>query len=292
VASRALKDVFAHAGVDTIVGFSLRFRVTSGLIAPNELATVDLLGKLADRAVALGADRLFIFDLTTHGRSRAGEILGRFSDSLNLYRTLSNMLISSDESERSLREISLFVAPQGGPDKMAPLLMFDWLSDGERSLIGRMCLLMLVRDIDGLILLDEPEVHFNDYWKRRLLDFLDKVMHGQKSHVLITTHSSITLTDLLKKDIIALQRAGAFTRDASNPTMSTFGGDPAEIMVQLFSSEYATGQRAVSAILGALEERPPEERSSQIEDLEQLLRDVSPGYWTYKIKATIKRLRV
>jgi predicted ATPase len=41
--------------------------------------------------------------------------------------------------------------------------MFDELSDGEQVFLGRMALFYLMqgRD-DALILLDEPESHFND----------------------------------------------------------------------------------------------------------------------------------
>jgi len=42
------------------------------------------------------------------------------------------------------------------------------LSDGERSFLGRLCLMPLLRDSEALVLLDEPEVHFkttgNDTW--------------------------------------------------------------------------------------------------------------------------------
>ena len=124
-----------------------------------------------------------------------------------------------------------------------------------------------------------------------MLEFLDQVMQGQQAHVIVTTHSSITLTDLLREDIVVLQRAGAVTSDAANPTMATFGADPAEIMVQLFSSEYAAGQRAVSIIQEALRDRPAEEQAEQARQLEELLTDVSPGYWSFKIKSAIKKLK-
>ncbi len=48
------------------------------------------------------------------------------------------------------------------PRSAPPLLMLASLSDGERSFLGRMCLFCMLRGQEALVLLDEPEVHFND----------------------------------------------------------------------------------------------------------------------------------
>jgi hypothetical protein len=54
------------------------------------------------------------------------------------------------------------------------LVTYDQLSDGEQMLLGRMGMISLLSGQDGsLMLLDEPETHFNDVWKREIVEMLD-----------------------------------------------------------------------------------------------------------------------
>jgi len=151
-----------------------------------------------------------------------------------------------------------------------------------------MALFNLLRKEDALILFDEPEVHFNDYWKRQIVDLLDETLQGQNVHVLMTTHSSITLTDVPKEDIVILDRHGAFTSDARYPQVPTFAADPSDIMVHVFQTPFAAGQRAVSRIQKSLE--PVTDPVKQKAELKLLQKQVSPGYWSYRIRKALKGL--
>ena len=47
-------------------------------------------------------------------------------------------------------------------------------ADYEQMLLGRMSLLFLLRGRHGsMLMLDEPETHFNDSWKREIIDIVD-----------------------------------------------------------------------------------------------------------------------
>ena len=82
------------------------------------------------------------------------------------------------------------------------MLLYDWLSDGERMFLGRIALFYLLKGQDNaLLILDEPETHFNDIWKRRLVDILDGALGDLASDVIISTHSSIALTDVFAEEI-------------------------------------------------------------------------------------------
>ena len=113
------------------------------------------------------------------------------------------MQAQPNSAESPLQEVNIFLERENEDNGLKqPLHLFNWLSDGEQSFLGRMCLFNILRQEDTLILLDEPEVHFNDYWKRQIVNMLDGVLQGRNSHVLISTHSSITLTDVPREDII------------------------------------------------------------------------------------------
>src|SRR4029450_4793829 len=114
------------------------------------------------------------------------------------------------------------------------ILLFDELSDGEQAYLGRMALFHLLEgESDALLLLDEPEVHFNDNWKREIVDIIDDVLKARANDVLIATHSSIALTDVFNDEIILFQK-----RDGRSVPIdissTTFGADPSEVMIRLF----------------------------------------------------------
>jgi ABC-type multidrug transport system ATPase subunit len=126
------------------------------------------------------------------------------------------------------------------------ILLFDWLSDGERVYLGRMALLhLLEKQDDSLIILDEPETHFNDAWKRVVTDIIDQSLKDCSSEVVLATHSSIALTDVFDSEMTVLHkdvRDGVIT--ASGPSIRTFGASPNEILRDIFQAPESTGQRA------------------------------------------------
>ncbi len=131
------------------------------------------------------------------------------------------------------------------------LLHYDWLSDGERVFLGRMALLHLLRgedansQPDALIVLDEPETHFNDVWKREIVDIIDDSLGNVASNVVITTHSSIALTDVFDNEITLLIKSASDGQvKASRAPVPSFGASPAEIMRDIFGAPESVGQRA------------------------------------------------
>jgi len=126
------------------------------------------------------------------------------------------------------------------------LLLYDWLSDGERMFLGRMALFhLLAGEDDALIILDEPETHFNDVWKRRIVDIIDDSLRDDASEVVISTHSSIGLTDTFDSEITLLRRSPSSGSVAVVRTpMQTFGASPSEVMWGVFEVPDVVGQRA------------------------------------------------
>src|SRR5690606_29044885 len=114
------------------------------------------------------------------------------------------------------------------------LLLFEWMSDGERSFLGRMAMLAMLQTENSLILLDEPEVHFNDYWKREIVKLIDMVMQSHANHLLIVSHSSIGLSDVTDAQVSVMKRGDDGFAIVHPPTVRTFGTDPSEIMIVVF----------------------------------------------------------
>lgn len=155
-----------------------------------------------------------------------------------IYRTLYEL-----RQQGILKGVEIALQKINLPD----VLLYDWLSDGEQEFLGRMALFNLLHgQDDALVILDEPETHFNDIWKRRIVDIIDDSLRDNASEVIISTHSSIALTDVFETEITLLRKD---TEDGTvavvrQPAINTFGASPNEIMRHIFNAPDTVGQRA------------------------------------------------
>lgn len=166
---------------------------------------------------------------------------------------------------------------------VADLMLYDWLSDGEQLFIGRMTFFHLLQgESDILVLLDEPETHFNDVWKRRIVDIIDDNLRNEANEIVITTHSSIALTDVFDTEITLL-KDGLATR----PAIRTFGASPNEIMIYVFDAPESMGQRAMEYLDARLEH---DWQPDELPELEHLIRNMGSGYHRSELRAIWNRL--
>jgi energy-coupling factor transporter ATP-binding protein EcfA2 len=304
---RLLRDVLHETRISFLRGFSLKFRMNKGTTDVNDSEYVERLKKVATRALRMGTDYVLLFDLTGSDYARAREILeaatgeiGEVQESaqgLRFFEKLANFFEPNNTNPPLLREVNLFLERTAERDLITneiteppPLLLLNWLSDGEQSFLGRMCLFSLLGNTESLILLDEPEVHFNDYWKRQIVALIDKVLRGRTSHALITTHSSITLTDARREDILVLDRGDVFTSSMFRPSIRTYAADPSDIIVSVFGAPQAAGAQSVSRVQEVLANRQRRNQEGQKEALQQLLKEVGPGYWSYRIRRELRAM--
>jgi ABC-type transport system involved in cytochrome c biogenesis ATPase subunit len=296
VKRRRLQGVLDAMRLDNLQGFSLRFRLLTGLTREEDMELVRTLARRSTRAVRQGSERLLIFDLGADPQTTARELLdlpGQPPGALELFRNLNRLMDPVEGEDAVLTEVNLFLTRQPSSEDdggaQPPLLLFDELSDGERSFLGRMALFPLLGHIEGLILLDEPEVHFNDSWKRRIGSLLDAVLAEQDSHVLMATHSSITLTDVPREDVVVFERKGRYTRFAHSPSFKTLASDPSDVLVHVFEAPYASGERGIQRVDEAIRrylESPTEENTKQLRVLQS---QVGPGYWSYRLRSVLPR---
>ena len=167
------------------------------------------------------------------------------------------------------------------------LLLFDELSDGEQVFLGRMALFHLMQgEDDALLLLDEPEVHFNDKWKREIVDIIDDVLQDTANDVLIATHSSITLTDVFNDEIILFKKQNGSSQVV--PIRSTtFGADPSEVMIRVFDVPDSIGERAMEWLDKQLDR---DWTQANREELKDLIKKVGPGFHRSELRAILRRL--
>lgn len=83
------------------------------------------------------------------------------------------------------------------------------LSEGELQFLTVLGLIYFTRGKESLILLDEPDTHLNPQWSISFLDYL-KIFFDEavqdKSHVILTTHSPLSISALEKEQVQILSR--------------------------------------------------------------------------------------
>jgi hypothetical protein len=166
---------------------------------------------------------------------------------------------------------------------------YDQFSDGEQMLLGRMGLLLLLRQQpNSLLLLDEPETHFNDAWKRQIIDMVDdSILKNTSVHVLVATHTSLALTDVFSTEITRLVKEKGITT-TSPVAHPTFGADPGRILLHVFGAPDVIGARAAEFLREKLDPAkwPPEDR----EKLRLLIDDIGSGWPRAKLLEILDEL--
>lgn len=169
------------------------------------------------------------------------------------------------------------------------VINYDSFSDGEQMLLGRMALLLLLRGQENsLLLLDEPESHFNDVWKRQIIDLVDdSILKDTAAHVLVSTHTSLALTDIFSCEITRLVKEEGLT--TAKPVMyPTFGADPGRILLHVFGAPDVIGARAAEFLRSKLDPAkwPEEDR----EKLRELIDEIGSGWPRAKLIEILDQL--
>lgn len=196
----------------------------------------------------------------------------------------------------ALREIRLVLKKRSLDELLSALA----LSDGEFLYLGRLALLLMMRDVpDCLILLDEPETHFNDHWKVQLIQDIHGILSvdaqgAAPSHsheVIIATHSDLTLTDADPDQVYVFSvkeeeggEGGRGTRiEVGRPPFSTFAANRGDISQGLFATPAPVGNYSRTLIEAAL-------RGGDRAEVERLLDTVGPGYYRFVLRDRLSQL--
>ncbi|CAH0157228.1 AAA family ATPase [Pseudomonas mediterranea] len=169
------------------------------------------------------------------------------------------------------------------------VLRYEELSDGEQMVLGRMALFHLLQgQQDALLLLDEPETHFNDKWKREIVDIIDDAIGHTTNDVLISTHSAIVLSDVFSNEIVMVEKSaqGSIARTVIEPTFAT---DPSALMMTIFRADDSIGKRAQEFIEGKL--RQATGTPAEIADLERLIDQMGSGFYRSELRTLLNTWR-
>lgn len=183
------------------------------------------------------------------------------------------------------------------------------LSDGELAILRRFALLMMLREENinvetpekYLILLDEPETHFNESWKTYFMYLIEEIFRDEKEKhdIFIATHSAMLVTDVKKNELHRLYKSGNGAKE-QYIEYNTFGGNVVDIGRALFQMESDIGERSKNEIEAAIKgveticKKEKDEKCLDIkiqkDKLNKLLKHVGAGEWRWKIRAKLNQL--
>jgi restriction system-associated AAA family ATPase len=128
--------------------------------------------------------------------------------------------------------------------EVLPLLMKN-LSDGEQQFLHTMGICLMLKDKSALLLLDEPETHFNPDWRSKFIRTLKKSLdHSQSNNlmtdILITSHSPFIISDCYPDKVIAFEK-GKQPINARDMNFRTYGTSVDIIMENIFKKRNTIG---------------------------------------------------
>lgn len=182
------------------------------------------------------------------------------SDALkaDLYRSTSHYASETVPTLASDQRIMRFKFVRFSKQGVAQSMMLKELSDGEHQLLHSLGLCLLFRETNSLLLLDEPETHFNPDWRANFITRLRQCLPGTANvtqEMLVTTHTPFLISDSKPDKVLVFVKdkaSGAVS--ISHPDYNTLGASINKITMNTFGKRETIGGHA-QALLEALRAR-------------------------------------
>jgi predicted ATPase len=250
--------------------------------SPSTMRTLhfDLHGAYSSRALEQWTNDQNVLTAHTQGEALVGLLGGLEVSAFDRFERLKELY-----EYGLIEDLRFAVARTDTPD----ILRFEEFSDGEQMVLGRMAIFhLLVKEDDALLLLDEPETHFNDKWKREIVDIIDNAIGQTANDVLIATHSAIVITDVFNDEIVLMEKqdGNAIARTVAD---NTFAADPGAVMMRVFNADDSIGQRAREFIERKLQQATGS--AADIEQLEALIAQMGSGFYRSELRTLLNKWR-
>ncbi len=127
-------------------------------------------------------------------------------------------------------------------------LLMKNLSDGEQQFLHTLGICLMLKDKSAVLLLDEPETHFNPDWRSKFIRTIQKSLEASKTKnmmkdVLITSHSPFIISDCFPDKVIVFKK-GEDPKNAQEMKFRTYGTSTDLIMENLFKKNYTIGDKS------------------------------------------------
>lgn len=140
-----------------------------------------------------------------------------------------------------------------GESEPKPLLLREF-SDGEHQFLHTMGICLMLKDRKSILLLDEPETHFNPRWRAKFIKILeDSITSGNKRNyingkfnvhllkdIMLTSHSPFIISDCMPDNVLFFKRDEETklleVKKASELGLKTYGSSVDYILKNFFKT--------------------------------------------------------
>lgn len=211
----------------------------------------------------------------------SGSVKGEVYESKGFY-TYGKMSVPEPKDKTFYFE-DYYIEKQLDPDKPTKNLLLKNLSDGEQQFLHSLGICLMLGKRSALLLLDEPETHFNPSWRAKFVSILQKSLEGEDSHselkdVLITSHSPFIVSDCFPDKVIGFRKNKKSEykvecKSAKELNFNTFGTSVNIILDEIFDKSQTIGDYSRSFLDIPLEGDLTEESVRKIEEGIDILGD-------------------
>lgn len=161
-------------------------------------------------------------------------------------------LPSAGPKDRVFYFLDYMILKDEGGEKPNERLLREF-SDGEHQFLHTMGICLMLKDRRTLLLLDEPETHFNPGWRAKFIKVLnDSLKAGGTNNflkdVILTSHSPFIISDCLPNNVIFFKRNVETNKieakSAREMDINTYGTSVEIILDELFDYNQSIGDWA------------------------------------------------
>jgi restriction system-associated AAA family ATPase len=150
-----------------------------------------------------------------------------------------------------------------------PRLMRE-ISDGEHQFLHTMGICLMLKNRRSLLLLDEPETHFNPSWRAKFIKILDDSIKAGSvednkvanihllKDILLTSHSPFIISDCMPDNVILFKRGEdgkIIPKTAKKLEFNTYGASVDLILQEIFGMAHSISEHALEEIRVLLRKR-------------------------------------
>ncbi|WP_114819238.1 restriction system-associated AAA family ATPase [Chryseobacterium sp. KLBC 52] len=137
-------------------------------------------------------------------------------------------------------------------EKKTRNLLLRQLSDGEQQFLHTLGICLMLQNKRTLLLLDEPETHFNPEWRSKFINILRKTLHAGNDNfllkdIILTSHSPFIISDCFPDKVIVFEK-GKQPQNAQEKDIDTFGTSVNILTNKIFKRKNTIGEYSLEKL--------------------------------------------
>jgi restriction system-associated AAA family ATPase len=273
-----LKILKEHLKIDDLISFRISFRFKTYNNKEVELIPIlneqiELLKDCATSFHEAGElqNKQIILDYFVNNETKKA-FKQNFKISFELYKSLElldilNLHLTPESQRKNIRLAEKGVniseqIPKPSPQKLVfriedirlkrtqskEPIYYKHISDGEHQFMHVVGTAMMIDSKGVLILLDEPETHFNPKWRSKLVSTLNKIVKDRNQEFILTTHSPFIISDCQRHNIFVFERNRNDKVKYRKLDIQTYGASSSELLSEVFEKEETISEMALDGL--------------------------------------------